>query len=203
MGTASILLLLLGGGAPPEPPAPTAGPCDRLRPGAVVQLDGEHIGPFPAAATLDSLRRLCPGARPTLGHGFETVWAALDVSMGSLTILAGQNWLLKPSFDAPDVADPVVDWSRAPSHWIVSGCGAVLPRGVSSCGSWADLRAAFGTDGTGYAEFGPVVVNLAGLPGFQLQLDVTDETVGAIELHGDLSRIPATARISQVVIAVR
>jgi hypothetical protein len=195
------IVLALGGPTAQGTAAATAGPCDVLRSGIALQLDLRRIGPFPAAATLDSLRRLCPSAQPTMGHGFETGWAALDLSIGGLGILAGQNWLHKPLVDAPEVPDPVVDWSRAPSHWVVRGCGALLPRGVSSCGTWADLTAAFGAVGSADASFGPVVVSLAELPGFSLELDVTDETVGSIEVHGHLTRIPPTARVVAIVIA--
>lgn len=181
--------------------APVSGPCDQLQNATALPIDSMRVGPFPRTAPLDSLRRLCPAARPTLGHGFETVWAALDVGIGELRIIAGQNWLFKPAFDGPPGPDPTVDWSRPPSHWVVSGCGGMLPRGVSTCATWAELTAAFGARGRGSAEFGPVIVRLDALPGLSFQLDATDETVGSIETQEDLARIPATARIVEIVIA--
>jgi hypothetical protein len=60
--------------------------------------------------------------------------------------------------------------------------------------------AAFGPEGQGYAEFGPVLVRLEALPGFQIRLSATDEVVGSIEVHQDLSRIPPDARIEEIVI---
>ncbi len=194
---ALVLVLPLGSFRSDASPV---GPCDHLWSAAPVQIDAIRIGPFPLTASLDSLRRLCPGARPTLGHGFEAIWAALDLSVGEVSILAGQNWRLKPAFDAPAVPDPVVEWSRSPSHWVVSGCGALLPGGVSSCGTWADLVTAFGVVGTGSTEFGPLTVDLAALPGIAFQFDVTDEVVGSIDEHGDLSRIPPTARIVEITV---
>jgi len=181
----------------------TSGPCGGLTADMPVRVGTQRIGPFPTTVPLDSLRALCPRARPTLGYGFETAWAALDLGIGDLRILAAQNWLLKPLADAPDVPDPVVDWSRAPSHWVVSGCGGVLPRGVSSCATWQEVTAAYGTAGSGNAEFGPVGVRLDALPGFTMRLDVTDDVVGAIEVHGDLSRIPNDARIVELIVAPR
>jgi hypothetical protein len=201
MTPTSLLILVIASGAALAEPSSAQGRCDQLaRPGGL-QLDETHIGPFPIAAPLDSLRRMCPEAQPTLGHGFETAWAALDLSIGDLQILAGQNWLLKMLFDAPGTPDPVPDWSRSPSHWVVSGCGAVLPRGVSSCGTWAELVAAYGAAGSGTTEFGPAVVTLAGLPGFTFHLDVTDSVVGSLEVQPDLSRVPGTARITSIIIA--
>ena len=163
-------------------------------------LSTERIGSYRSRATLDELRTLCPTALPTLGSGFEGVWAALDVSIGQLTILAGQNWRYKAAFDDPQTPEPVPEWEREPSHWIVRGCGAELPSSVSSCGTWADLTASFGLEGDGSAEFGPVVVHLDALPGFDFQLDVTYREAGDVEVHHDLSRIPPTARIVEIII---
>jgi hypothetical protein len=175
------------------------GLCDQL---AVTPLivSSERIGPYPASATLAELRTICPSAAATLGAGFESVWAALDLGIGDLTILAGQNWRYKAAFDSPQTADPLPEWESPASHWVIRGCGAELPSGVSSCGTWAELVAAFGLNGEGYAEFGPVLVSLEALPGFQLRLDTTDEVVGPIEVHQDLSRIPPTARIEEIVV---
>lgn len=175
------------------------GPCDQLASPTPLSIERERIGPYPAAATLNELRALCPNAAATLGSGFESVWAALDLSIGELSILAGQNWLVKAAFDDPS-PDPLPDWGQAPSHWVVVGCGARLPRGVSSCGTWSDLVAAFGLEGEGYAEFGPVLIRLDALPGYQIRLSVTDEVVGSIEVHQDMSRIPPDARIEEIVI---
>jgi len=68
-----------------------AGPCDQLGTSALLSIERDRIGPYPAAGTLNELRTLCPAAEETLGAGFESVWAALDVSVGGLTILAGQK----------------------------------------------------------------------------------------------------------------
>jgi hypothetical protein len=176
-----------------------AGPCDQFATSAPLRIERDRIGPYPAAGTLDELRTLCPTAEGTLGSGFESVWAALDLSVGELTILAGQNWLSKALFDDPG-PEPRPDWDQAPSHWVVRGCGGQLPRAVSSCGTWSDLVTAFGLEGEWYAEFGPVLVRLEALPGFQIRLSVTDEVVGGIGVDQDLSRIPLDARIEEIVI---
>lgn len=175
------------------------GPCDQLAGLLPLGIEREHLGPYPASATLNELRVICPNSAATLGSGFESVWAALDLSIGELSILAGQNWLVKAAFDDPSPA-PLPDWDQAPSHWVVQGCGAQLPRGVSSCGTWSDLVAAFGLEGEGHTEFGPVLVRLDALPGYQIRLSVTDEVVGSIEVHQDMSRIPPDARIEEIVI---
>ena len=86
---------------------------------------------------------------------------------------------------------------------MVSGCGAPLPQGVSSCRTWADLVAAFGADGSGSTEFGPAVVSLAELPGFTFQLDVTDSSAGSLEVQRDLSRVPGAARVVSIIITPR
>lgn len=115
-----------------------------------------------------------------------------------MTILAAQNWRYKAAFDSPEVPDPLPDWDQPPSHWVIRGCGAQLPSGVSSCATWADVVAAYGLAGEGSAEFGPVRVRLDALPGFLFLLDVTNDAVGGIELHEDLSRIPLDARIEEI-----
>jgi hypothetical protein len=47
-----------------------------------------------------------------------------------------------------------------------------------------------------------VLVRLDALPGFQILLDATNEVVGSIEVHQDLSRIPPSARIEEVVVVL-
>jgi hypothetical protein len=51
---------------------------------------------------------------------------------------------------------------------------------------------AYGSKGSGNDDFGPVIIELASLPGFELELDARD-AVG-----GDLSHIPSTARIVRI-----
>jgi len=177
------------------------GPCDHLQSGTPIQVTVELVGPFATDAPLDSLRQQCPDAQPALGHGFESSSAALDLSIGDLTILAVQNFRSGYDYDPADTLEPTVDWTRAPSHWILRGCGALLPRGVSSCGTWSEVVVAYGLDAYANAEFGPVVVRPTQVPGFSLYLDVTDKVVGSIEVHQDLSRIPLTARIIEVLLA--
>lgn len=178
---------------------PIAGPCDPLAGSGIISVDRDRIGPFRSVATLDDLRVVCPAAAETLGFGFETAWAAVDLSIGELTILAGQNWLSKAIVDDPS-PDPTPDWSRAPSHFVLRGCGAQLPRGVSSCGRWSDVAAAFGPEGEAYVDFGPIIVRLDALPGFQIQLALPDEVVADLDLQGDLSRIPSDAPIEEIVV---
>jgi len=175
--------------------------CDAAISAHPLPVSADSIGPFPVSAPLAVLRQLCPGARTTIGAGFETAWAALDLSVEGLTVLAAQNWRMRMLQDPPDTGDLGVDWERPSSHWTLRGCGAILPKGVSSCATWAELVGAFGQTGAATAEFGPVVVTLDNLPGFSFQLDATDETVGSIENHHDLSRIPGTARVVEVVVS--
>jgi hypothetical protein len=189
---AAVASLLLA--APPH-----AGPCDSLAGPGLLRVDRERIGPFLTAATLAELRADCPGATETLGFGFETAWAAVDLSIGEVTILAGQNWLTKAIADDPS-PDPTPDWSRAPSHFVLRGCGAELPGGVSSCGSWSDLAAAHGLEGEAYAEFGPVIVRLDSLPGFEILLAIPEDVLADLDLAGDLAGIPSDATIDEIVV---
>jgi hypothetical protein len=96
--------------------------------------------------------------------------------------------------------DPVPDWAREASHWIVGGCGGVLPQGVSTCATWAEVRAAYGLEGEGLADFGPVVVRLDALPGVELQLDVPEDVAAGLAVEQGLSRIPPDARIVEIVL---
>jgi hypothetical protein len=96
-----------------------------------------------------------------------------------------------------------LDNLKAADAWEVQGCGGRFPKGVSTCASWAELVAAYGATGEGNTEFGPARVRLQSMPGYDFELDVTDSTVGSLEVEPDLSRIPASARLVRTILAVK
>ena len=144
-----------------------------------LRLSHDSIGPLPAHASLEALRRLCPKATTTSVSGFEEEFPGLEFSFPSLSAVAFQK------------RDTLVG-ARAPDGWEMRGCNAVLPHGVSACASWAEVARAYGSKGSGNEDFGPVIIRLASLAGFELELDAR-EAVG-----GELSRIPSTARIVRI-----
>jgi hypothetical protein len=125
------------------------------------------------------LRRQCPNATTTSVYSFEEEFPGLEFAFPSLWAVAFQK------------QDTLVG-ARAADGWEVKGCNAVLPRRVSACASWAELARVYGSQGSGNEDFGPVIIQLASLPGFELELDAR-EAVG-----GDLSRIPSTARLVRI-----
>jgi hypothetical protein len=125
------------------------------------------------------LRRQCPNATTTSVYSFEEEFPGLEFAFPSLWAVAFQK------------QDTLVG-ARAADGWEVKGCNAVLPRGVSACASWADVARVYGSKGWGNEDFGPVILRLASLPGFELELDAR-EAVGR-----ELSHIPRTARIVRI-----
>jgi hypothetical protein len=169
----SALLVMAATGQPPrvtECPYHSRGP---------LRLSRDSVGPLPAHATLAALRRMCPTATTTSVYGFEEEFPGLEFAFPSLWAVAFQK-------------RDTLDQARPADAWEVKGCNAVLPHGISACASWADVARAYGPRGSGNEDFGPLIITLATLPGFELQLDAQD-AVG-----GDLSHIPPTARIVRV-----
>ncbi len=144
-----------------------------------LRLSQDSVGPLPTRASLDALRRLCPNAKPTGVYGFEEEFPGLEFSFPSLWAVA---------FQKRDTLEGI----HAADGWEVKGCNAVLPRGVSACATWGELARSYGSKGPGNEDFGPVIVRLDSLRGFELELDAR-EAVG-----GDLSHIPSSARIVRI-----
>jgi hypothetical protein len=132
--------------------------------------------------------RRCPRATPTTYQGHESTFPAIAFPFDSLTVVAFQH-------------ESALDTSEPADAWEIRGCGGVLPKSVSTCATWAQIVAAYGASGEGSSEFGPATVRLRALPGYDLELDVTDRTVGSLEVQPDLSRIPASARLVRTIVA--
>lgn len=162
-------------------------PSSCVPPGQRVRLSLDSIGPLRTTATLAALARICQGT-DTTREGFESTSPAVAFRLGSVVAVAQQH---RPSVDRSNPADV----------WHIDSCDAQLPRGVPLCSTWRDLVRAFGDSGTGGTEFGPAIVRLKALPGFWLELNVTDEQVGSLEVQPNLSRIPPTARVTRVMIS--
>ncbi len=167
-------LLFLG--VPTHPPY--VGKCPYHGRGPL-RLSQDSVGPLPTHASLDALRRLCPNAKPTSVYGFEQEFPGLEFAFPSLWAVAFQK-------------RDTLDGAHAVDGWEVRGCNAVLPRGVPACATWAELARVYGPTGSGNEDFGPVIVRLESLRGFELELDAR-ETVS-----DDLSNIPSTARVVRV-----
>ena len=147
-----------------------------------VLLTEARIGSLATRLPLDSIRSRCPRARRTTAPSYESVWPALEVSVGELHVLAVQY-------------SDSIDFSQPADAWWIKGCGARLPGGVSTCATWSDLTRVHGSSGSGSTEFGPANVRLDKLPGFAFELDVRDVDVGSLEVAPDLRAVPGKARI--------
>ena len=153
-----------------------------------VRVTRDAIGGLQLDRPLADLRRLAANARDTTIAGFESSWPGVAFHYPDLIVVGAQH---------RDTLDP----SRAADTWTLSGCGGRLPKDVPLCANWQELTRAFGDSGVGSSEFGPAVVRLCGLPGFEFELDVSENTVGSLETAPDLSRVPSSARITRVTIA--
>lgn len=156
--------------------------------GFLIEISSDAIAELPLGEPLAELARRCPDAIPTTREGFESTAPALAFPFDSLTVVAFQH-------------ESALDMSKPADGWEVRGCGGVLPRGVSTCASWAQIVATYGDSGEGNSEFGPARIRLRALPGYDLELDVTDRTVGSLEVQPDLSRVPPGARLVRIMVA--
>jgi hypothetical protein len=158
--------------------------------GTSVPVSLDSIGNLPLSAPLGTLKGRCVTATPTTFQGFESTSPAFLFPLDSLKVVAFQH-------------GDELDTLKAADAWEVQGCGGRFPKGVSTCASWAELVAAYGVTGEGNTEFGPARVRLQSMPGYDFELDVTDSTVGSLEVQPDLSRIPASARLVRTILAVK
>jgi hypothetical protein len=78
-----------------------------------------------------------------------------------------------------------------------SAVKVILPRGVPVSAAWSELQVVYGV-AEGSSEMGEVVVTFCNLPRFAFVLSVQPDVVGSPEVSGDLSRIPADARINRI-----
>lgn len=156
--------------------------------GASIQVSSDSIGGLPLSESLARLKALCAIATPTAFQGGESTSPGLSFPFDSLKVVAFQH-------------SDELDTLRAADAWEVEGCGGRFRKGVSTCATWAELVAAYGDSGEGSTEFGPARVRLRTMPGYAFELDVTEGTVGSLEVQPDLSRIPATARLVRTILA--
>lgn len=156
--------------------------------GSPVAITSDSVGGLSLTAPLGVLKGRCPAASTTSYEGFETTLPALQFPFDSLTVVGFQH-------------GEQLDLSQPADAWEARGCGGRLPRGVSTCATWREIVAAYGDSGSGSTEFGPATVRLRALPGISLELDVTDSTVGSLEVQPNLNRIPAAARLLRTVIS--
>jgi hypothetical protein len=156
--------------------------------GTSIPVSLDSIGSLPLSEPLGALKARCVMATPTTFQGFESTSPALLFPLDSLRVVAFQH-------------GDELDALKAADAWEVEGCGGRFPKGVSTCASWAELVAAYGDAGEGSTEFGPARVRLQSMPGYDFELDVTDSTVGSLEVQPDLSRIPGSARLSRTILA--
>ena len=155
-----------------------------------LQVSTETIGGLPLEESLRQLKVRCPLPTAARFDSFESTGPGLAFPFDSIKLIGFQHGAKL------DLLKPAVGWE-------VTGCGARLPRGVSTCARWSELIAAYGDSGTGNTEFGPAVVHLRALPGYSFELNVTDSVVGSLETQSDLSRIPGNARLVRIRIAGR
>lgn len=155
-----------------------------------LQVSTDSIAGLPLGEALGQLTARCPSATPTMFNGFESTAPALAFPFDSLRVIGFQHGAR-------------LDLLKAADAWDVTGCGGRLPRGVSTCARWSELVAVYGDSGEGNTEFGPAVIHLRALPGYALELDVTDSVVGSLETQPDLSHIPRSARLVHIRIARR
>ena len=153
-----------------------------------LQVSTDAIGGLPLDEPLGQLKVRCPLATPTRFNSFESTAPALAFPFDSINLIGFQHGAKL------DLLKPAVGWE-------ITGCGGRLPRGVSTCARWSQLIAVYGDSGTGNTEFGPAVVHLRALPGYSLELNVTDSVIGSLETQSDLSRIPGNARLVRISIA--
>ena len=153
-----------------------------------LQVSTDAIGGLSLDEPLGQLKMRCPLATLTRFNSFESTAPALAFPFDSVELIGFQHG------GKLDLLKPAVGWE-------LTGCGGRLPRGVSTCARWSELIAVYGDSGRGSTEFGPAVVHLRALPGYSLELDVTDSVVGSLETQSDLSRVPGNARLVRIRIA--
>ena len=150
-----------------------------------IRVTEDAIGGLQLDRPLSDLKSLAQNARDTTISRFESTWPAVAFHYTDLLVVGAQH-------------RESLDLSRPADAWTLIGCGGRLPKDVPLCANWQELTRAFGDAGVGSTEFGPAVVRLCGLPGFEFELDVTGNLVGALEVARDLSSVPGTARIRRV-----
>lgn len=150
-----------------------------------VRVTQDAIGGLQLDRPLSDLKALAQNAKDTTIAGLESTWPGVAFHYPDLLVIGAQQ-------------REALDLSRPADSWTLVGCGGRLPQDVPLCANWQELTRAFGDSGVGRSELGPAVVRLCGLPGFEFQLDVSENTVGSLEAARNLSRVPATARITRV-----
>lgn len=149
-----------------------------------VRVSPDSIGPLALDLPIRDLKRVCAGADTTV-DSFESRRPGVAFHFGSLLVLGFQH-------------DTTYDDSAPADGWEVQGCGGVFGANVSTCATWAEVAAAFGSKGEGNTEFGPAVIRLDRLPDVSLEFDVTATQVGSLEVQPDLARMPGSARLVRV-----
>ena len=150
-----------------------------------VRVTKDAIGGLQLDRPLSDLKALAQNARDTTVADLESSRPAVVFQYPDLLVVGAQH-------------RQALDLSRPADAWTLTGCGGRLPNDVPLCANWQELTRAFGDSGVGSSKFGPAVVRLCGLPNFEFQLDVGENTVGSLETARDLSRVPGTARITRV-----
>lgn len=150
-----------------------------------VRVTKDAIGGLQLDRPLSDLKSLAQNARDTTIAGVDSTWPGVAFHYPELLVVGAQH-------------RQTLDSSRPADAWTLVGCGGRLPNDVPLCANWQELTRAFGDSGVGSSKSGPAVVRLCGLPNFEFQLDVSENTVGSLEAARSLSRVPGTARVTRV-----
>ncbi len=152
--------------------------------GAAVRISDDSIGPLPLGATMQSLRATCRAARDTVRYGESSSYPGVVFPFHGLSVVAFQY---EDSLHLDEPADT----------WIVRGANGLLPNGVRTTATWAELRKAYGP-GRGGGDLG-LAVMFCTHPNLFLELDASPDSVRH-DRPTDLSRIPNNARITEILI---
>ncbi len=110
----------------------------------VVRVSRDSIGPLPSRLTYTRLREICPTARDTVAHDYESVSPALLVPSpaGSMVLATQGVAMVEDSAGEYDVGRPEPD--RLIDAWDLRGPSIHLPGGLPANAPWSDLMRRYG-----------------------------------------------------------
>ena len=155
-----------------------------------IRITSDSVGPFPVRMKARDITSMCPAARETTYTSLEGAASpALRMQLNGLEVFAIQHRARLAHDERVDI-------------WVLTKIMGACLGDIPLSSNWGELRSLFG-EASGTTEIGVTMVWFTGAPKLTLVLDTDPATAGPLDFTHDLSRIPDSAKVVQVMISAR